>query len=304
MIKNLGVFISILAEAFIIILTYHITILAEDNPEKPHANTNSIIPQITTVDAESTDVKDTTQIEVQVKNNKTQQTSTLFVSSNERLLKELQDIKISLQQLQQTVDYLVNHVIADLEEENQRLKDLLRVYNIDPSYFLRTPGSKFVPGSPQINREKSTPTNERINIDVEKLIKKQEEQKTVLQEFYFKIIDEWGRDPEIVKQFGTSAPTVKGIVGVVPPNTPREKLEELGRELRAKYDKYDNINIEVFDDEESALAFAERNARDPEHNVLSISKHKESGRDIIIVYGTPLSSASILPSSTSETDSN
>jgi len=66
------------------------------------------------------------------------------------------------------------------------------------------------------------------------------------------------------------------------------KLEELARELRTKYDQYDNINIEVFDDEESARAFADRNARDSQHNVLSISRHKESGRDVITIYGVPL----------------
>jgi hypothetical protein len=66
---------------------------------------------------ESSNLKEPSTVEVQIKDNKTQQTSTLFVNSNEQLFRELQDMKVALQQIQQTLDYLVNHVIADWKQK-------------------------------------------------------------------------------------------------------------------------------------------------------------------------------------------
>lgn len=219
-------------------------------------------------------------IEVKVKDNKTQQTSTLIVNPNERIFRELQEMRLSLQQIQQTLDYLVNHVIADLEAENQQLKATLQNYGISPppQDLNRNTTSKYIPGSP--GNENISPSMPLPEINT-----KQEKPATIPQEFYFKVLEEWGRNPDVVKQMNASAPTIKGIIGVVPYGSPKEKLQELARELRLKYDDYDNINIEVFDDETSAKEYIEKNIKNQEHNVLSISKHKDSGRDIITIYG-------------------
>lgn len=278
----------------VIILISVSIVLAVSSPiivESSSDNIPGASPPISVEEAQSENNEETPQVEVYVKDNKTHQTSTIFFPSNERLFRELQDMKIALQQLQQTVDYLVNHVIADLEEENQRLKELLRIHNIEPTAGLKTEGTRFIPGSRDTTVKYDTVTSIEKS-EVEKTIpEKRLNNISSPQSFYFKIVEEWGRDPEIVKQLKTSAPTVKGIVAVVPPNTPREKLEELAKELRSKYDEYDNINIEVFDDEESARAFADKHQRDPNHNVLSISRHKESGRDVITIYGVPINSS-------------
>ncbi|MDP2323068.1 MAG: hypothetical protein Q8N51_03455, partial [Gammaproteobacteria bacterium] len=57
------------------------------------------------------------------------------------------------------------------------------------------------------------------------------------------------------------------------------------QELRATYEPYDNINIEIFDSEAAARAYAERQVADPDHHVASISRHRASGRDIMIYLG-------------------
>ncbi|MGC8737378.1 MAG: hypothetical protein ACP5UA_01880 [Candidatus Hydrogenedens sp.] len=252
-------------------------------------------PQPTNVDIQNAkDVPSFQQvspIEVQIKDNKTQQTSTLVINPNERLYREIQEMKISLQQIQQTLDYLVNHVITDLEAENQQLKATLQSYGLNPipQDMIRTPSSKYIPGSPA-NEGITTPvpsTSTRTKI---------ENNDTPPQEFYFRVLEEWGRNPEVVKQMNSNAPTIKGIIGVVPYGSPKEKLQELARELRLKYDEYDNINIEVFDDDVSAKEYIKKNIKSKEHNVLSISKHKESGRDIISIYGINESSL-VLPES-------
>lgn len=227
------------------------------------------------------DIQQVSPIEVQVKDNKTQQTSTLVINPNERLFRELQEMRLSLQQIQQTLDYLVNHVIADLEAENQKLKATLQNYGINPLFqdTTRNPSSKYIPGSPMGDNVPSSLPSPDIDT------KKENTPLTIPQEFYFKILEEWGRNPDVVKQMNAHAPTIKGIIGVVPYGSPKEKLQELARELRFKYDEYDNINIEIFDDETSAKEYIEKNIKSQDHNVLSISKHKESGRDIITVYG-------------------
>ncbi len=227
-------------------------------------------------------------VEVQIKDNKTQQTSTLIVNPNERLFKELQEMKISIQQIQQTLDYLVNHVIADLEAENQQLKMTLQNYGLNPFPQDNTHNStpKYIPGNPTTRTPlPSFPTTDTLS--------KKDKPITGPQEFYFRILEEWGRNPDIVKQLNANAPSIKGIIGVVPYGSSREKLQELARELRVKYDEYDNINIEVFDDETSAKEYIEKNIKSQEHNVLSISKHKDSGRDIITIYGINESSQPI-----------
>ncbi|HOK08962.1 MAG TPA: hypothetical protein PLT82_06330 [Candidatus Hydrogenedens sp.] len=259
-------------------------------------------PTVSVQEAQETEIKDNSTVEVQIKDNKTQESSTVFVNSNERLFRELQDMKIALQQIQQTLDYLVNHVIADLEAENQRLRDALQNSGVNVIFpedlNNRKDSTKFIPGS-TINNTLQTLNPPIDNLDNQN--REQQSQDTTPQQFSFRVIEEWGRNPEVVKQLNTNAPSVKGVVGVVPPGSSKEQLQELARELRNKYDEYDNINIEVFDDEQSAREFAEKNVRNQDHNVLSISKHKESGRDIITIYGESQSqNASIPISSTPE----
>lgn len=263
---------------FLIILTFMLSLnsFSEQDGNKQQS------PDIKIQEAqEKNDTPQIPPIEVQVKDNKTQQTSTLAINPNERLFRELQEMRLSLQQIQQTLDYLVNHVIADLEAENQQLKATLQNYGINPipQDTNQNPSSKYIPGSPIKDNLPSSIPLPQMDIKQEKV------STTTPQEFYFKILEEWGRNPEVVKQMNANAPTIKGIIGVVPYGSPKEKLQELAHELRLKYDEYDNINIEIFDDETSAKEYIEKNIKNQDHNVLSISKHKESGRDIITIYG-------------------
>ncbi|HOQ33069.1 MAG TPA: hypothetical protein PLA12_11225 [Candidatus Hydrogenedens sp.] len=251
-------------------------------------------PQPTNVDVQDAQNVSPSQqvspIEVQIKDNKTQQTSTLVINPNEKLYQEIQEMKISLQQIQQSLDYLVNHVIADLEAENQQLKATLQTYGINPipqDAVRSASPNKYIPGSP--TNEILSPPVPPSNTDT-----KVENNPASPKEFYFRILEEWGRNPDVVKQMNSNASTIKGIIGVVPYGSPKEKLQELARGLRLKYDKYDNINIEIFDDEASAKEYIEKNIKNKEHNVLSISKHKESGRDIISIYGINESSITSL----------
>lgn len=104
-------------------------------------------------------------------------------------------------------------------------------------------------------------------------------------EFSFTVVDEWGRSPEVVAELGGDATTVIGLAGLVPPRSEADDVKALLQELRAKYEVYDNINIEIFDTETAARAYAERQIADPAHHVASVSRHKASGRDILLYLG-------------------
>lgn len=94
---------------------------------------------------------------------------------------------------------------------------------------------------------------------------------------------EWGRTPEDVAGWEGRVYSLKGMICVIPPGGTDEQLLELGRRLRTEFTAYDNINIEVFDEEASARRFAEARAPNPAHRVLTVSKDRETDRDVILL---------------------
>jgi hypothetical protein len=99
----------------------------------------------------------------------------------------------------------------------------------------------------------------------------------------YAVITEWGRSPQDVAQLGGKASSLKGMVCVVPDGSPNDQIIALGRFFRNEFKDYDNINIEVFDNRQVAQSYVETNNASPEHRVLSVSKHRQSGRDTILV---------------------
>jgi hypothetical protein len=113
--------------------------------------------------------------------------------------------------------------------------------------------------------------------------------------FTYSVVNEWGRTPEMVANIGANISTLKGMVLAVPGWSSDEQLIDLGRELREHYADYDNINIEVFNDPESARRFAESGvAADYKDRVLTVSKFADSGRDLILLIRGE-STTTILP---------
>jgi hypothetical protein len=110
-------------------------------------------------------------------------------------------------------------------------------------------------------------------------------------DFAFTVVDEWGRSPEAVAELGGTASTLIGVSGLVPAGSSRADVVALAQELRTKYKDYDNIVIEVFDSEASARTFADAQTVDAESRVLSISKAKADGRDLMIYFGGELPEA-------------
>ena len=211
----------------------------------------------------------------------------------EALQYDVETIRDEMRLLQATLDLLINQIMADMREENEFLRqEVQRLSQMQSSYGLPDPAKVPRPGIGIIRdvlesqREQADPAVspwQQLLDEYEASRGDPETQPPPSDEpFAFTPLQEWGRTPEMVEELGGDAVSLKGLVGVVPRGSSREDIEALGRQLRQEYDAYDNINIEVFDDEEAAQHFIETQVGHPEHRVLSISKHAASGRDVIL----------------------
>ncbi len=102
-------------------------------------------------------------------------------------------------------------------------------------------------------------------------------------QFWQQVIAEWGRTPEQAAKLGEGAVSLKAQVILVSQDATDDDLIGLGRDLRRRFDEFDNIHIEVFDDADAAKRYAEQQAMTLEHRVLSVSKYIESGNDVILL---------------------
>ncbi len=185
---------------------------------------------------------------------------------------EVAALREELLDLQIMVDSLASGILANLQLENEQLRrELHRMYALHGAN--PTGVSLAVPRPGQALFEEvqsSEPVPEPIP-DPEPPA-----------EFGYVVVEEWGRTPAVAAELGDSATSLKGMVCAVPPGSLRGDIEQLGRDLRSQFVGYDNINIEVFDDPEAAQQYADNHVSNPVHRVLSVSKHKASGRDVVL----------------------
>ncbi|MCL4691971.1 MAG: hypothetical protein KJ060_05595 [Candidatus Hydrogenedentes bacterium] len=189
----------------------------------------------------------------------------------ESLAAEVSELRAEVKRLQETIDLTISYVVGDLQEENRRLREeIARVYSATPGaadgnndiVYLR-PDSMTAPDPAADDAAPQPPVD--------------------YGDKGYAIVKEWGRSPEEVSALGKGIPSLKGMIGVVPANLSDEELSEIGRAIHAEFDAYDNMVIEVFDNETAAKAYAETNVRSAQHNVLSIQKDGASGRDHILL---------------------
>jgi len=206
------------------------------------------------------------------------------------LMTELVELRAEVLKLQQTLDSTMNAVIVELREENQRLRRELRnAYG---------KGNLVLPATPIPGDELRDAIIEEINTDQEPATwtPSTTEDGNVMDKpglsmapggggpvLYYDVVSEWGRSPEEAADEGDDITSLKGMICAVAPNASDADLAALGRLLRNQYDAYDNINIEVFDDIEAAQRFGKDPSGAAEHRVLSISKHRASERDVILL---------------------
>lgn len=201
-----------------------------------------------------------------------------------RLRNEMREVRSELRHLRATLDYYMEGVVTKTQEENAQLRaELQRVYALQQN----APEAVF----PAVPRPNDELVAEVLSQTVENLLKdaplppETGEAPGEAPAFQYEIIAQWGREPDQEEVQSGEVSSLKGMVCVVPPRSRKDDVVQLGRELRSEFDRYDNINVEIFDEPEAARSFAETNVSSgPEHRVLSISKHKASGRDTMVYF--------------------
>lgn len=191
-------------------------------------------------------------------------------ATTDQLQAEVCALREDMRMLQSTLDLMVNKIMADLREENEQLRLEIRRLNT----------LRGMPGMADIN---AVPRPAGDAVDQALSGPEPVPELPPPPPFKFTVIREWGRSAEEARELGAEAQSLKGLIGVVPKGSLRGDVEKLARDLRAKYDAFDNINIEVFDNTAVAREFAANKAADPERRVLSVSRHKASGRDAIVL---------------------
>jgi hypothetical protein len=195
-----------------------------------------------------------------------------------QVVDELRQLREDMLKLQQTVDALSNNVL----EENRQLREQLRqAYQggamavpsvptpekalIEKALQSKAPAEGDEPGA--------APAEADAGANAANAAKSGDG---------FTVVAEWGRTPEAAKALQPPKSSLKGMIAFVNPGTNDEQLAELGRKLHKDFDSYDNINLEVFDTEKAAYEFKRGRSAD-DHRVMSISRHRESGRDLILI---------------------
>lgn len=179
------------------------------------------------------------------------------------LQREVQELRGEVDRLQETVDAALAYLVGALGDENRRLKKDLALVNENESEG----------GMPPTGAEEEAPP-----APVPPAVRKVNYGK----EGYLSV-KEWGRTPEQAKELGGNVSSLRGMICAVAPGATDEELKAIGKKLRAQCAGYDNVNIDVFDDEAAARDYSDRNVRSSEHYVMNITRHKASGRDVIVL---------------------
>lgn len=193
-------------------------------------------------------------------------------SRYEELKRELDELRAEVKRLQDTVDLTVSYVVGDLQEENRRLREeIARAYTVQPSGSDQAPidpGAQDAQLSPQAVEALAAMAGEQVNYGEKEYL----------------AVKEWGRSPEEVKDLPDGVPSLRGLICAIAPGLSDADISDLGRRIRAECDVYDNVMIEVFDNEAAAHAYADQNIRSTSHNVLSIQKDGATNQDSILLH--------------------
>ena len=185
-----------------------------------------------------------------------------------RTIEELSELKETVRLLRESLELFMDTVAFDLRAENRRLRRAVNLrYGQDQGGLPPVP----MPGRDLLEQILE------LGVEPPPVVEPPP------QEFTYTVVDEFGRTPEAAAQAGGDTLSLKGMIVAIPGWASDEQIIDLGRELRLKYDDYDNINIEVFNDMDTARRYKETHVARPEHRVLNISRFKEQGRDAILL---------------------
>lgn len=185
----------------------------------------------------------------------------------EALSSEVAELRQQVARLQETLDLTLSYLVGELHEENRELRSQMRERDAaaamstaaDPQHFQPAPVAvESMPPSAPVPRPDYGDAG-------------------------YLTVKEWGRTPEQALEVSASTASLRGMICAVPPGLSQEELIAVGKRIRSDCEGYDNVNVEVFDDESAARRYADENVRSSQHYVMNIMRHKASGRDVILL---------------------
>jgi hypothetical protein len=192
----------------------------------------------------------------------------------EALGQEVRDLRERVARLQDAVDLSLVYVLGDLHEENRQLRRQLIELQSNPSRAFEDE-----PGDAELSDTAAPVTGEIVASRLPGSV----DSPVDFGEKGYLAVSEWGRSPEEARAMGPNVSSLRGMICAVPPGMTDDQLADLGRRLRSECMAYDNVNVDVFDDEQAARLYAEQNRNPGGHHVLSIVRHKATGRDLIVL---------------------
>lgn len=196
-------------------------------------------------------------------------------ASNDRLGDEIEALRMELKEIRAVLDGKLQ-AIAGLEDENEKLRRALRVrYGRETGDLPAVP----MPDRDLIEEVLNDPRVQETRRDLMRT-----ESPGGVDTMSYTVVSEWGRSPEIAAQLQGNVSSLIGMAVTVPARISEESLRAVGKHIRKKYEYYDNINIEIFDNIDAARQFADFGTVDKGRRVMSISKHRHSERNVILLY--------------------
>ncbi|MBX7257784.1 MAG: hypothetical protein K1Y02_15590 [Candidatus Hydrogenedentes bacterium] len=192
----------------------------------------------------------------------------------EELGAEVTALRTEIRRLQDSVNETLDLLVADLHDENQRLRaEVERLSSAAPEKARIERGAIPMPGGDvvaEVEKQAAATPDAPLEPAPEGPPK-------------VEVLKEWGRTAEEAKELGPNVSSLKGMILAAPAQLTDEQLAELGRNLYNEYAAYEAVVIDVFDDVEAARDYAERNIKSGEHHVLRIAKHRSTNDDPILL---------------------
>ncbi|MDZ4857610.1 MAG: hypothetical protein SGI88_01405 [Candidatus Hydrogenedentes bacterium] len=181
---------------------------------------------------------------------------------------EIADLRQDVDRLQETVDAALAYLVGELGRENQKLRTDLEDTNHSGSEEMDDTTEVSTPVEPE--PVDATPATQHVDYGEAGHIS----------------IKEWGRTPEQAAELaaskpGTAVTSLRGMICAVSPDISDDELKTIGKAIRNSCEGYDNVNIDIFNDEAAARDYADNNVRGA-HLVMNITRHKASGQDVMV----------------------
>ena len=201
--------------------------------------------------------------------------------ANQEVLDQLAAIQDRLDQLELTLNTVLDSVVLELAAENERLRTLLRDQYAAGVPRVPMPDRDLLKQVIEDQVESEGLTSLPAVVSEPDVPSPSEVALADAGDVPATIVKEWGRTAEEAARLNVAS--LKGMILAVPETSSDDELVALGMKLRDRYADYENVNIEAFDSLVAARNYAETGVANAERRVLHVSRFVGTGRDAVFL---------------------